>query len=271
MACLLLYDRPSFVVLSRTTGSGGHLEKRAIRIKGIRDGLLISLEDDPERGWLEGLGAELAEKKGFLSGGRVAFAVGERAVNRQELEAVQELFARHGMALWAVLSSEAGTKKAARDLGLATRLPGSNTDLEGNHRPPAEPITNELARQPVAAPAGAMELPGGTPGVLIKETIRSGRSIQHDGHVAVIGDVNPGAEIIAGGDVVVWGKLRGLVHAGALGDRSAVICALELIPTQLRIADQIAISPDRRRQPVPEMASIRDGHIVAEPWRREGK
>jgi septum site-determining protein MinC len=104
-------------------------------------------------------------------------------------------------------------------------------------------------------------------GLLLKETLRSGRSVYHEGHVVVIGDVNPGAEIIAGGDVIVWGRLRGLVHAGALGDVQAVICALDLSPTQLRIASQIAVPPDERgRKPVPEQAFIRSGQIVAESW-----
>jgi septum site-determining protein MinC len=245
--------------LSRIIPGWVEQERGTIRVKGIRDGLLVSVEDETDSDWLKRLADGLAEKKGFLAGGRIALAVGQREVDRQELAAAQELFARQGMALWAVLSASPLTKSAARDLGLATRLPGSDTDLEGNHRKAAETTAPEPA-------AVAGEPPAGSPGLLLKETLRSGRSVFHEGHVAVIGDVNPGAEIIAGGDVVVWGKLRGLVHAGALGDRSAVICALELIPTQLRIADQIAISPDRRRQPVPEMASIRHGRIVAEPW-----
>jgi septum site-determining protein MinC len=83
----------------------------------------------------------------------------------------------------------------------------------------------------------------------------------------VIGDVNPGAEIVAGGNIVVWGHVRGLVHAGALGDEGAVICALDLTPTQLRIAGQIARAPDEeRRTRVPEMVMIRDGKIIAIPW-----
>ena len=87
--------------------------------------------------------------------------------------------------------------------------------------------------------------------------------------MVIIGDVNPGAEIVASGDVIVWGRLRGLVHAGALGDETAVICALELTPTQLRIADQIAISPDEKRgKAIPEQAAIRSGQIVAEMWQR---
>jgi septum site-determining protein MinC len=85
----------------------------------------------------------------------------------------------------------------------------------------------------------------------------------------VIGDVNPGSEIIAGGNVVVWGRLRGVVHAGAKGDSAAVVCALDLSPTQLRIADQIAVSPERRGGPRPETARIREGRLVAEVWADE--
>ena len=86
--------------------------------------------------------------------------------------------------------------------------------------------------------------------------------------MVVLGDVNPGAEVIAGGNVVVWGRLRGLVHAGSLGDAGAYVCALDLSPTQLRIADQIAVTPPARRQRSvePEQASIQEGQIVAELW-----
>jgi septum site-determining protein MinC len=85
--------------------------------------------------------------------------------------------------------------------------------------------------------------------------------------VIVIGDVNPGAEIVAGGHVLVWGRLRGTVHAGATGDEEAIVCALDMSPTQLRIAGYITRSPDeRRRHPRPEVAAVRDGQIVAVPW-----
>ena len=56
----------------------------------------------------------------------------------------------------------------------------------------------------------------------------------------MLGDVNPGAEIIAEGNVIIWGRLRGMVHAGVKGNRSAVICALDLSPMQLRIADEVS-------------------------------
>jgi septum site-determining protein MinC len=117
-------------------------------------------------------------------------------------------------------------------------------------------------------PPAEDEEPLGHVALVLRETLRSGRAVRHGGPVIVIGDVNPGAELIAGGDVVVWGKLRGLVHAGAAGNPEAVVCALDLNPTQLRIADKITVPPKgARRQPVPEMALIRGGLIVAEPWR----
>ena len=83
----------------------------------------------------------------------------------------------------------------------------------------------------------------------------------------ILGDVNPGAEVIAGGNVIVWGKLRGMVHAGADGKIDAVICALELSPTQLRIGDKIVTSPADGGKMSPEKASVKDGRVVAEPWK----
>lgn len=233
--------------------------RQHLSIKGIRDGLLITLGEGPYDQAAGDLQAELAAKRSFLNGSRVAVAVGDRPLDRGQLAQLQDLFAEQGMALWAVLTDVANTKEAARELGLATRLPGSNVDLDGN-------LMSASTDEAKSEASGASSLTGAN-GLVIRETVRSGRSLFHEGHVIVIGDVNPGAEIIAGGDVVVWGRLRGLVHAGALGDTSAAICALELIPTQLRIADQIAISPrEQSRRPVPERASVVDGQIVAEAW-----
>ena len=69
--------------------------------------------------------------------------------------------------------------------------------------------------------------------------------IEYQGNVIVFGDVNPGAEIMAGGSVLIWGRLRGLVHAGADGDEEAIVGALEFSPMQLRIAGKIAVSPKK--------------------------
>jgi septum site-determining protein MinC len=83
----------------------------------------------------------------------------------------------------------------------------------------------------------------------------------------VLGDVNPGAEIVAEGNVMVWGRLRGMVHAGSKGNLKAVICALDLSPTQLRIADQVSAALNPQAHPRPEVVRIdNNGKLQAEVW-----
>ena len=90
--------------------------------------------------------------------------------------------------------------------------------------------------------------------------------ISFEGDIVVFGDVNPGAEISATGDIIVLGSLKGMAHAGAKGDRRAMIMAFDLSPTQLRIADQLAIppesDPDKRRKVEAELATINDGQMI---------
>lgn len=119
-----------------------------------------------------------------------------------------------------------------------------------------------------AAPAPAAPPPLGAEGALLVErTLRGGQRISHDGTVIVLGDVNPGAEIVAGGHVIVWGRLRGTVEA-SLTMPGAMVCALDLAPTQLRIGSAIARAPEEPdRVPVPEVAREVDGRIVVEAWR----
>ncbi len=234
------------------------VNKSDLRVKGTRDGFLVEAPHIPGDSLAEALAVALAEQQTFLQGSRIVLDVGARRLTRNQLSAALARLQAQGLTLWTVLSSAAGTREAARSLGLATRLPGSQTDLDGN-RLAATAVPAALAKEADSDAAQA--------GLVLRDTIRSGRSVYHDGPVIVIGDVNPGAEIVAAGDVVVWGRLRGLVHAGALGDAGAVVCALELAPTQLRIADQIAVTPGGHERRVrPEMASIQGEQIVAQAW-----
>jgi len=106
--------------------------------------------------------------------------------------------------------------------------------------------------------------------LLVQRTLRSGQVITYPGHVVIMGDVNPGAEVRAGGSIVVLGSLRGTVHAGAWGDEKAVVIAFRLKPTQLRIAHLISRSPDGggEEPQEPEIARIQEGLVVIEPYLR---
>lgn len=102
----------------------------------------------------------------------------------------------------------------------------------------------------------------------LKQTLRSGQTVSHKGNLIVIGDINPGAEVMAEGDITVWGSLRGIAHAGIAGNTSAEIRALSLQPIQIRIANAIARAPDNARlkfsndqKRSPETARLVDGKI----------
>ena len=83
------------------------------------------------------------------------------------------------------------------------------------------------------------------PTLYLKQNIRSGRVVRAEGHIFIIGDVHEGSEIVAGGDITVWGELRGIAHAGCQGEYHAEIRALRIEAIQLRIAEFIARRPDR--------------------------
>lgn len=108
------------------------------------------------------------------------------------------------------------------------------------------------------------------PTLYIQRTLRSGQSITSDGNIVIIGDVNPGSEIIAKGDITVWGVLGGIAHAGSAGNTYAKIRALKMNAIQLRIADVFARRPDNINIPyiqktdtfVPEEACIRKKQII---------
>lgn len=103
--------------------------------------------------------------------------------------------------------------------------------------------------------------------ILVKRTIRSGQRVKYPTNIVIVGDVNPGAEVIAAGDIIVLGKLRGVVHAGARGSMEAQVVAFKLQPTQLRIASIISRPPEDDEHGggiKPEKAFVRERSIIVE-------
>ncbi|NPV85061.1 MAG: septum site-determining protein MinC [Anaerolineae bacterium] len=215
------------------------------QIKGVKEGLLISLG---EGDWPMVQGALLAHiesNTSFFQGARIALDVSNRVFHAAELGLLRDELSERGVSLWAIISNSPTTEETARLLGLATRL--------------SVPKPDRIVKSMDTAL-------GGEEAIFVNRTLRSGFRIEYAGHVVVIGDVNPGAEIVAGGSVMVWGRLRGVVHAGAEGDESAVVCALSLEPTQLRIATLIAVDTKQKGKHHPEIALIKNGRVVAEQW-----
>ena len=110
-----------------------------------------------------------------------------------------------------------------------------------------------------------------------KGNLRSGQILESESNITLIGDVNPGANIISGGSIVILGSLKGTARGGASGDDNCFIFALDMRPIQLQIGEFIAKSPDRDKEPrrlrrkekegtgTPKVAVVRDGNICVEP------
>jgi septum site-determining protein MinC len=217
-----------------------------VQIKGIREGLLVTLGEGDWEDLQQALLEQLDQQAEFLRGARLAIDVGNLALKAAEMGRLRSDIMDRQLTLWAVISDSPTTIQTAQTLGLATRLAKPRPELTVAHL--------------------ETSLHGGEQAILLHRTLRSGFSIETPGHVIIIGDVNPGAEVVAGGNILVWGRLRGLAHAGAEGNQQAIVCALDLSPTQLRIAGKIAVTPQRRGKSLPEMARLQDDQVIAEPW-----
>lgn len=225
----------------------------AISIKGTKTGLQIVLDDSAtfDEAIVQ-LASRLGATDAFFQGARVALDVGERVVSRDEWSRLESELRQKSLILTAALAADEESRSAARSLGI--------------------PLVTESRHEITVAERRRMkkDAEGNSEGMFIRRTLRSGQVVRFPGSVVIMGDVNAGAEIVAEGDVVVWGSLRGMVHAGASGDETASVCALHLAPTQLRLAGHIARSPGNRTRllDVPEIASVKDGHIVVDEWMR---
>ena len=217
-----------------------------IKIKGIRDGLLITVSDSEWPQAQTALLEQMQQRASFIQGARITLDVGNHILHAAEMGKLRDSLSEMGVNLQTILSNSPTTETTAQSLGLGTRL----------SKPLPERVTRSLDTN----------VREGEPGILVHRTLRSGYKLEYPGHITIVGDVNPGAEVVASGSIIVWGRLRGVAHAGAEGDEQAFVCALVLSPTQLRIAGQIAIPPQHTGTPPPEIASLRDGQVIAELW-----
>ena len=216
-----------------------------VQIKGIRDGLLATFVEAAWEDQCIALLSQIDERPAFFQGARLAMNVGSQILKVNDLVDLRDRLSERNVILWAVVSESSITEQTSQLLGLATRI--------SKPRPEEQRHTNTITDDTA---------------LFVNKTLRSGKRIEFPGHVVVMGDVNAGAEIIADGNVIVWGRVRGMIHAGAKGNRSATICALDLSATQLRIADEVSAMLKPQKDPKPEVASINsEGRLQAELWR----
>lgn len=206
-----------------------------IVFKGYRSGLMLIIpETGPFEAHLGELEQHLEKAHHFFDGAKVSLQLGNRELTPEQRAALIRLFQKKGLVL----------RTSADRSGLLKRLPGRRTQRQRESLIPT---------------------------VTLNKTLRSGQRIEFEGNVLVLGDVNPGAEVIASGDIIVLGKLRGTAHAGAAGNQAAYIFAFQIHPVQLRIAGVIAREPEKtkRNRAIeihPEIARIKGEQIVVEDF-----
>ncbi len=218
-----------------------------VQLKSEAERLVIILPSETQLSMSEYSWSEIWQQlKQRLNGGdrfRVAntnvhLVAGDRLLDIRQLQELAESLNEVNLQLKSVATSRRQTAIAAVTAGYS---------VEQTQPQPKMSLTSE---------SSAIATPMAEP-LYIQMTIRSGVEIRHPGTVIILGDVNPGGIVIADGDILVWGRLRGVAHAGAGGNHECLIMSVQMEPTQLRIADAVARAPEKTpKQHHPEVAYI---------------
>jgi septum site-determining protein MinC len=173
--------------------------------------------------------------------------------------------AAEGLGSWAEAAEAAAAKARAEAAVQSGTADGADNKVEAEAKTEGNEQQQTEEKTEAKVEAKAETKPAQPHVLFLRQTLRSGQSVSHKGHLVIIGDVNPGAEVSAEGDITIWGALRGIAHAGTAGNTTCEIRALKFDPIQLRIANSIARAPDRPRHSLksagPETARIVNGTI----------
>ncbi|MBV8244349.1 MAG: hypothetical protein JOZ38_00355 [Candidatus Eremiobacteraeota bacterium] len=269
-------------------------------VRGRGRGLELNFAETPFAEALADLRAQLAERGEFYRGSAATVVLGTEAISEEHFDGLVALLGEFDVRLeslsgpdpCAPLAAAAGLpfvpvrleadgdelrrRRAARpkrEISLSPSARSLAADFAGARADLARRRTEKTTVRPFAAPPH-VTVRLAEPAVVTDVatlyhvgTVRGGQSLHHIGNIVLVGDVNPGAELVASGDIVVFGGLRGVAHAGAQGDDGAKVFAIDLAPTQLRIATTIAAEAEPRAGPArPEVAWVSDGRIAIAPY-----
>lgn len=160
----------------------------------------------------------------------------DRLLDARQLQAIADVLSESQLALKRVYTSRRQTAVVAATAGFSVEQHSAISHLNQSNMGEGQAMSEPM---------------------YLQTTVRSGIEVRHTGAVVILGDVNPGGSVIADGDIVVWGTLRGVAHAGAAGNSRCLIMALRLEPTQLRIGEFVARAPEKPpAQFEPEVAYV---------------
>jgi septum site-determining protein MinC len=233
-----------------------HTQQAKVVFKGVGHEVRVILDPLASFPEIERELEEHLERSGrFFAGAAVTLIVGARQLRDDHLQKIRQILAIHDLTIAEIRASLADSVRPspAPAPSLPSSMPAAGI--------PTVRRRERLAQDGEISPNNAR---------LVKGPLRSGQRVYAEDNLVVFGDVNPGAEVIAGGDIVVMGVLRGVAHAGVPDNSGAVIAALSLKPTQLRIGHFISRSPEfqEKHDTGPEIARVDTEQIVIDSFPR---
>ena len=218
-----------------------------VELKGFRDGMRLIIDPEASMEQIEQAIVERMTSLGdSLSGLTMNIDLGSRSLNDEELVRLKKLLnENYGLEVRQIIGDSQDEPKKDEPTQIVG-VPALHSE---------ERVYDQLAQLNEETR-------------FIRQTLRSGQIERAlEGNMVILGDVNPGAEVVAAGDIIVLGALRGVAHAGALGNPSSIIFALNLLPTQLRIGRFITRAPAELQQDQrAEIARVLEDAIVVEEY-----
>lgn len=232
--------------------------KQLAIIKGNKYGILIRLDAKaPFPQVLEELAARLKASADFFKDAKMALSIEGRVLSQEEEDQVLAVFAEHSR-IEIICVMDTDEKREALYRKLVEQAESVNTEDT------QESSEKETAGERLLRDVNQDEL---TAGQFYKGTLRSGQVVESSSSMIVLGDINPGAKVIATGNIIVLGSLKGYAVAGAGGNETAFVAALEMSPMQIKIGNIIGRSIDKKKKKEkkkPQIAYVLDGNIYIE-------
>jgi septum site-determining protein MinC len=189
--------------------------------------------------------------RAFFQGALLHLDASGRQTTAQEIEQLTAILAHYGVTLASVIDNSSLMQTY---LGIRETIP------------PPRPEQAQL--QSLATWRTRSVTPQGLSAVFVRQPLRSGEVFRHTETLVILGNVPNAAEVVTNGDILVFGRLRGVAHAGASGNENAIVGALLLTPTQLRISHHVLGRANSLASGgnIGEIARVKDGQIMIEPW-----
>lgn len=218
------------------------MNRNSVIIKSNKYGLIVILDDKlPFQELLLDVADKFREAANFFKNATMAITFRGRILNRvQEKELVDTIVTHSGIHILCIVDED--------------------MVAEEHYRSIMDSVLDEQAKDD---------------GFFYRGTLRAGQVLESETSIVILGDVNPGANVVSKGNIIVLGSCRGTVYAGATGDKSCFVAALVLKPIQIRIADKAVRSAITKRvdtgeyKTEPKIAYIKDDHIYVKSISQE--